>query len=286
MKFGIVGNTSKPLIKEIIPDLLNWLYQRQIDFILEKRLVNYLDLKDKKIISSKRKKMGDQCDIVLAFGGDGTILSTARAIGRFGTPILGVNLGGLGFLAEVSTGQLYSTLDDILQNKYKILERTLLKAELPGRKRHVDFIALNDIVIDKGNHSRVMRVKIYINDEYLTTYQSDGVIIATPTGSTAYSLSAFGPILTPDVNAFVINPICSHSLGARPMVIHSDSEIKLIPYLEGKEAILTTDGQIEDRLLSNDEIIIKKADFKIKWIQHDGNNFFSVLRTKLSWGGR
>jgi len=286
MKLGIIGNTTKSVIKEIIPELLTWLERKNIDCILDKELADYLTIKNKKIVISKIKDMGHACDIVLAFGGDGTILSTAREVGRFGVPILGVNLGGLGFLAEVALEQLYPTLISVFEHRYTILERMALKAEIIGRRRRISFLGLNDIVIDKGSFSRVMRVKMFINDEYLTTYQSDGVIIATPTGSTAYSLSALGPILTPNVNAIVINPICPHSLGARPMVIPDDSEIKIIPFLDEKRAILSADGQIEDRLKNNEEIVVKKADFTVRWIQYEGNSFYNVLRTKLNWGGR
>lgn len=285
MKFGIIGNTTKLIIKEIIPDLLDWLNKRQIDFILEAQLIDYLQLSATAVPTIKLDNIGQACDVVLAFGGDGTILSAARAVGRFGVPILGVNLGGLGFLAEVTIDQLYDSIDDILNNRFTILERMVLKAEVLDRTNGLTFYGLNDIVVDKGSYSRVMLVKIYINDEYLTTYMCDGVIIATPTGSTAYSLSAHGPILIPDVNAIIINPICPHSLGARPMVIPDDSQIKIIPHVNEKEAILCADGQIEDCIKSDENILVKKADYKVRWIRHKGNSIFNVLRTKLNWGG-
>lgn len=286
MKFGIIGNITKPIIKEVIPDLINWLYQKKIDFVLEKKLFDYLALKQKTSKVLNIKQIGEVCDVVLAFGGDGTILSTARAVGSTGVPILGVNLGHLGFLAEVTLEKLYPTIHRILEKRYNIIERMVIKAEIQGRKRNSDFIGLNDIVIDKGNSSRVMRIEMFIDDNYLTTYQSDGVIIATPTGSTAYSLSAHGPILAPNVEAIIINPICPHSLGARPMVIPADCTIKIIPFLEERGAILSADGQIEDNLKSKEAIVVMKTDYTVRWIQSEDNNFYSVLRTKLSWGGR
>lgn len=284
MKFGLVGNTTKPIIKKVIPDLFNWLNKKQIDFVVEEQLLKYLQLSSNTMPSSPIDNIGKLCEVVLAFGGDGTILSTARAVGQYGVPILGVNLGRLGFLAEVSIAQLYDSIQDILDSRYTVLERMVLKAQVINRANHLTFYSLNDIVIDKGSYSRLMQVKIYINEEFLTTYLCDGVIIATPTGSTAYSLSAQGPILSPNVNAIIINPICPHSLGARPMVISDNSEIKIIPSIGEKKALLSADGQVEDCIKSDELISVKQADYKVRWIQYKGNTFFHVLRTKLNWG--
>ena len=284
MKLGIIGNTTKPIIQNIIPPLLDWLNKRKIDFIVEEKLFEYLQFSPGSILSCPIENLGKLCEIVLAFGGDGTILSTARAVGPTGVPILGVNLGGLGFLAEVAISELYDSIEDISKKQYTIIERMVLEAKIIDREHRQTFFCLNDIVIDKGSQSRLIQVKIFINEEYLTTYLCDGVIVATPTGSTAYSLSAQGPILAPDVNAIIINPICPHSLGGRPMVISDDNEIKIIPIVDKKKALLSADGQLEDRLKSDEHIVVKKADYKVRWIQYKGNTFFNVLRTKLNWG--
>lgn len=284
MKFGIVGNITKPIIKDVIPELFDWSHRRGIDLIIEEKLFDYLELSTSPIATCRIDKLGNSCDVVLAFGGDGTILYTARAVGPSNVPILGINLGSLGFLAEVTLPRLYESIEDILNHDYCILERLVLKAKVTGRNNESLFYGLNDIVIDRGSLSRVMKVKVNINDEYFTTYLCDGVIVATPTGSTAHSLSAQGPILAPDVDGIIINPICSHSLGTRPMVIAGNNEIEIIPIIAEQQAVLTADGQVVDHLKSNEHIIIKKADYKARTIQCQGNNFFNLLRTKLNWG--
>ncbi len=284
MKFGIIGNTSKPMIDKVIPDLFNWLVQRKIPFVVEQNLLTHLGLSSQGIQGSSLESLGNACDVVLSFGGDGTLLSTARAVGRYGVPILGINLGRLGFLAEVAINELYECIEDILNNRYHVVERMVLKTQIFGRTHDPFFFSLNDLVVDRGGHSRLIQLDIHIDEVYLSSYLCDGVIVATPTGSTAYSLSAQGPILTPDVKAIVINPICPHSLGARPMVISEESVIKIIPHIQDREVLLSADGQEGDRLSFNEYIIVKKADYKVKWIQHKGNTFFSILRTKLNWG--
>jgi NAD+ kinase len=286
MKFGIVGNTTKPIIKEIIPPLLKWLKHRSHDWVLESTLIDYLGEQHKSVRQAAANQLGTKCDMVLAFGGDGTMLSTAREIGNSGVPILGVNLGGLGFLAEVSVDELHATMEKIFTNHYTIIERMVLRADHERKDERVSVLALNDFVVDKGSFSRLMQIQMFINQEYLTTYHADGVIIATPTGSTAYSLSAHGPILTPDVQAIIINPICPHSLGARPMVIPATSTITIVPKLVENEALLSADGRIEDSIMSDDALTIKRADFSVRWVQPEGSNFFDVLREKLHWGGR
>ncbi|MBD3287388.1 NAD(+) kinase [candidate division KSB1 bacterium] len=284
MTFGIIGNITKPVISKVIPDLLSWLDKREISYIIEDQLLDYLNLTQKSVPVCKAGCIGANCDMVLAFGGDGTILSTARSVGSHSTPILGVNLGGLGFLAEITISQLYACIEDILHEDYTILERMVLKAEIINQEDGVTFYGLNDIVVDKSNTTRVMRVNISINEEFLTTYLCDGVIIATPTGSTAYSLSAMGPILAPDVDAIIINPICPHSLGARPMVISGDSRIQIYPHVGNQEATLSADGQVADNIKPNEYIIVEKAGYKTRTVQYKGNTFYNLLRTKLSWG--
>ncbi|MBN2012176.1 NAD(+)/NADH kinase [candidate division KSB1 bacterium] len=286
MKFGIVGNTTKPIIKEYIPPLMKWLTHRSHEYVLESSLIDYLEIKNKSTRHVAIHELGTKCEMVLAFGGDGTMLSTARAVGRTGVPILGVNLGGLGFLAEVSVDELHPTLEKIFEHHYALMDRMVLRAVHEKHEGHNHVLALNDVVIDKGSYSRLMELQMFINDEYLTTYHADGVIVASPTGSTAYSLSAYGPILTPDVQALIINPICPHSLGARPMVIPADSTITVVPKLHEKEAFLSADGQIEDNVVSEEAIVIQRADFTVRWVQPEGSNFYEVLREKLNWGGR
>lgn len=287
MTFGITGNTTKGMIKGVIPELVDWLTQKHVDFIIDCELLQSLKL-SLHSKSAKLNEMGEKCDVVLAFGGDGTILTTARTVGVSGVPILGVNLGGrLGFLAEVMIDELYDSLTNILNNDFSILERLLLEAKIRDQDAEdKPYFALNDVVIDRGGYSRVIRIDVFIDGEYLNTYLGDGIIIATPTGSTAYSLSAFGPILLPNLGCMIINPICPHSLGVRPVVIPDECEIVVIPHIEGHIVTLSVDGQVSKQFSRPDgiEIIIRKADYKIRWIRHKNRTFYDLLRTKLSWG--
>lgn len=286
MIFGITGNTTKEMVKGVIPELLDWLRQKDIDYILDAELLKYLKL-SLSVRSDELCQMGDQCDVVLAFGGDGTILSTARKVGASGVPILGINLGGrLGFLAEVMIDELYDSLTDILNKDYTILERLVLEAKSSQQEIEKTCYALNDVVIDRGGFSRVIRVEVFIDNEYLNTYLGDGIIIATPTGSTAYSLSAYGPILLPTLDCMIINPICPHSLGVRPVVIPDECEIRVVPHVDGKIVTLSVDGQVSQQFSKNEgvQIDIRKAEYKIKWIRHKNRTFYDLLRTKLNWG--
>ncbi|MBC8183421.1 NAD(+)/NADH kinase [candidate division KSB1 bacterium] len=285
MIFGIRGNTTKSIVKGVVVDLLQWLSARKISYVIDEDLVNYLKL-DFHVNSQKIEQLANNCNIVLAFGGDGTILSTARAVGSSGVPILGVNLGGLGFLTEVTIDELYPTLEKIINNQYSIVERMVLEATVREQDNEKTCFALNDIVVDRSGFSRVIRIEVFIDDNYLNTYLGDGLIIATPTGSTAYSLSAKGPILFPTVNSMVINPICPHSLNVRPVVIPDTSVIRIVPHPQDSVVTMSVDGQVSRQFpkTADVEIILKKADYYIRWIQRENKNFYDLLRTKLKWG--
>jgi NAD+ kinase len=285
MIFGIRGNTTKSIVKGVVVELLQWLSTRKINYVIDEEMVNYLKLPFH-VNSQKVDQLANKCDIVLAFGGDGTILSTARAVGVSGVPILGVNLGGLGFLTEVSTDDLYATLEKIIKNQYTIVERMVIEATVREQDDEQTCFALNDIVVDRSGFSRVIRIDVFINDNYLNTYLGDGLIIATPTGSTAYSLSAKGPILFPTVNSMVINPICPHSLNVRPVVIPDNSVIRIVPHPQESVVSMSVDGQVSRQFpkTADVEIVLKKADYYIRWIQRENKNFYDLLRTKLKWG--
>lgn len=285
MIFGVTGNTTKEVVKDVIPKLLQWLSARQIDFIVDRELASFLKL-NKNVPTEQLSELCHHCDAILSFGGDGTILSTARVVGKCGTPILGVNLGGLGFLTEVGVDELYPTLENIIKEKISIINRKLLKATVIQGHHRERYYALNDVVIDRGGFSRVIRLDVYIDDSYLNSYLGDGVIVATPTGSTAYSMSSNGPILFPDVNCMIINPICPHTLSVRPVVINDRSTVKIIPDLRESIITMSVDGQINQRFPkgSRAEIVLKKAEFSIRCIQKESKNFNDLLRKKLHWG--
>ncbi len=285
MIFGIRGNTTKGIVKGVVIELLQWLSDQKISYVVDDELVNFLNLPFQ-VKSEKLEHLANKCDVVLAFGGDGTILSTARAVGASGVPILGINLGGLGFLTEVTIEELYPTLEKIINNHYSIVERMVVEASVRGNEGEETYYALNDIVVDRGGFSRVIRIDVFIDDNYLNTYLGDGLIIATPTGSTAYSLSAFGPILFPTVNCMIINPICPHSLSVRPVVIPDTSIIKIVPHLRETIVTMSVDGQVSRQFpkTADIEIIVKKANYYIQWIQCENKNFYDLLRVKLNWG--
>jgi len=283
MTIGIVANTTKAVAKEVIPELISWLDEKNIIAIIDTNLSNFLQLTQKNIQSFKTEELAAKCDIIIAFGGDGTFLSVARAVGKSGVPILGVNLGSLGFLAEVRTEELFIRLNDVINGNYDIIERMVLCARLVS-KPDKQFFALNDVVIDKGGSLRLIQIETYVDDTFLHTYVTDGLIVATPTGSTAYSLAAGGPIVIPTMKVIIINPLCPHSLTVRPVVVPHNSVVRAVARAENSQVNLIIDGQIGCALKNGDAVEISAADYQVKWIATKQKNFYEVLRTKLNWG--
>lgn len=284
MIFGIVGNTQKKALNEILPRLFQWLFDQDIPFVLDEAIYYALHLDLPRVQIAVPKEIIRQVDIILAFGGDGTILSTARMVGAAGIPILGINLGRLGFLAEIAPGEIIETLIEILAGRYTIVERSLLEARIANHPNTQKIYSLNDVVIDKADLSRMIRVDVHIDDELLNSYRCDGLIVASPTGSTAYSLSAAGPIVEPDVRAIIINPICPHSLSARPVLIADNKEVRVTAFAETGRLILCGDGQTVQHIPSGSNVFIRKADFCVRWVKCRSKGFYEVLRTKLAWG--
>ena len=233
--------------------------------------------------------LADRADVFVVFGGDGTILAAAREAAPRGIPILGVNLGGFGFLAEVSDAQATEALDPLLAGDYHLDERMMLRAEVRRDGRPLrEFLALNDIVVTKSGYARLLRVHASVNDTPLATYGADGLIVATPTGSTAYSLSAGGPIVHPSVPAMVVTPICPHTLTARAVVISADDvvAVRLGPAGARPPAILTVDGQEGITLAADDEVRVERSPHRARLIRFGAEAFYTVLRSKLGWGAR
>ncbi len=243
MIIGLTGNIDKASVKPLVTKFVKWLQKAGADFIVENELAEHLSLPKESYPRSSLKIFFEKCQMVISFGGDGTILSTARAIGDSGVPILGVKMGGMGFLAELTPEELYASMEDILKGHYQIVKRMVLQVEVEGEKT-TRYHALNDLVFDKGAVSRVIHIKTFIDDEFLNTYISDGLIISTPTGSTAYSLAAGGPILLPSMDAIIINPISPHTLGARPVVIPDDKVVKIKIEYAPQNVLLRADGQV------------------------------------------
>lgn len=269
---------------KIISELSAWLQSQNCAVYLEPATA---DLAGKPSSLSK-EEVAANSDLVIVLGGDGTLLNVASIAHPHETPILGVNLGSLGFLTETTQEDLYPTLKKVLEGKCEIENRMLLNAGvLRDGKNIEDFNVLNDIVINKGALARIVNLKVYVDNQHMTSYRADGLIIASPTGSTAYSLSAGGPIIHPSMRALVLSPICPFALTNRPIVIPDSSVIKVqLTTRNGDEDVrITLDGQTGYSMKSGDILEAKKADTPVKLIQSPDKNYYQLLRKKLHWGG-
>lgn len=229
----------------------------------------------------------DSVDWVVVLGGDGTLLGASRKVGRHGVPILGVNLGGLGFLTVIPLDKLYPVIEMMINGRLEVETRVMLETRVLREEKEVlRFQVLNDVVINKRALARIIDLDVTINDEFLTTFRADGLIISTPTGSTAYNLAAGGPILYPTLETFVLTPICPFTLTNRPIIIPNTATIQIRMGKESKETvILTFDGQVGFDLFFGDEVIINKSKEKIRLLRPPDQSYFKILRTKLMWGG-
>lgn len=264
------------------------------------KLKDWFKQKGIKVFSEEMKTKGslDGCckesmvipktvDWVVVLGGDGTLLGAARRVGRFGSPILGVNLGGLGFLTGIPLERLYPVIEMMINDRLEVESRVMLETKVLRKGKVVcRFEVLNDVVINKVTLARIIDLDVAINEEFLTTFKADGLIISTPTGSTAYNLSAGGPILYPTMETFILTPICPFTLTNRPIIIPDTSVIQIKMKNESEEAVvLTFDGQVGFDLYYNDKVIIRKSENKIKLFRPPDHSYFNILRTKLMWGG-
>jgi NAD+ kinase len=228
-----------------------------------------------------------EMDSLVVLGGDGTLLGAARAVGKLGIPILGVNIGGLGFLTEIPLKRLYPAVEMMLQGRLEVESRLMLETRVLREKSEIcRFPVLNDVVINKGALARIIDLDVHINDQFLTTFRSDGLIISTPTGSTAYNLSAGGPILYPTLTNFVVTPICPFSLTNRPIILPDSDTVSIGMGKESEEKVsLTFDGQVGFDFSYKDRVVINKSKNKIKLIKSPDQTYFEILRAKLMWGG-
>jgi NAD+ kinase len=223
---------------------------------------------------------------MLVLGGDGTFLSCARAVEHRPTPILGIHLGDLGFLAKVNLENIFQRLDQVAEGKFSVEKRSMVKASILKNGSSLTQYGLNDFVVSNGESHRMLIAEVYVNDNRVSEYKADGLIIATPTGSTAYSLSSGGPIISPDVDSFVITPISAHTLNSRPLVVSAKSTIKIKFSSYNQNIMFITDGQLHELLSPDDTVLITNSDFKIGLIDFSDNDYFQTLRTKMGWGTR
>lgn len=281
----MIVNTTKDKDLEFAYKVIDWLQGQNVDVYVDTMLHDEYELSENYL---KNDHELDTIDFAIVMGGDGTIIHSARRMAQHGLPILGINLGSLGFLAEIEQHEWMDSLSLVLEGKYVIQDRMMLEAKTynneEGTSSNRSF-ALNDVVISRMALSRMVGFSLFVNDEFVGYYSSDGVIISTPTGSTAYNLSAGGPILAPNGETIVVTPICPHSLTARSIVISSDDVVRITfehnRRLWENDLMLTVDGQEGHKLNIDSEIIIKKSDLKTKLLKLDGNNFYKILRHKL-----
>jgi NAD+ kinase len=285
MKIGIFGNEYQAGKQKSIKALFDKLLSLDAEVWVETQFCDYLSQqfaftpKIAGLIDSDTFSL----DMAISLGGDGTFLRTAAWVGRQNIPVLGINTGRLGFLADVHTDDIDRTLDEVFRQEYTLEERSLLemKTALPFRGQYN--FALNEIAVLKRDTSSMITIHTYLNDEYLTNYQADGLLVATPTGSTAYSMSVDGPIIIPQANNFVLSPVAPHSLTVRPLVIPEDFRIRLEVESRNNHFLVSLDGR-SDVYPSGSEFFIQKADFTIKIVKRYHQNFYDTLRKKLLWG--
>ena len=283
-RIAIVSKPQKEELTRILPELVAWLRAHGYEPVLDNEAGRYTSTA---LAVDRSELPGFHPKLVIVLGGDGTLLSVARIFAATGTPILSVNLGQLGFLTEVRLGELYPTLEGWCANCHLLESRSMLHAELVRKgKAQGAFEALNDIVVTKGEIARMGDFAVELDGRNVATFRADGVIVSTPTGSTAYTLAANGPILTPDVDALVVKPICPHLLTLRPIVVRGDAN--LLVRIEGvpNRAFLTVDGQTAIELQPGDEVHCKRSKYTVNLVRLSDGGFFEALRNKLSWGER
>lgn len=286
--FGIWGNTDKPKFWELLEPILKWAEQKKIIPFITTRIKDQLPNSFKyKVQVIESADDFQNIDFLLTLGGDGTMLSAARAVEYRKTPILGIHLGELGFLAKITTDVMFERLDMVADANYEIQKRMVLKGQIMNSKNPSSFYALNDFVIDRGKSHRLITLRLKSNDRYVADYKADGLIIGTPTGSTAYALSAGGPIIMPKLKAMVVVPISPHTLNLRPIVLPDDRTLEITFPNDGNDGLaFAIDGQVNQYLDQNSKIIIKKAPYDINMIDYKDSNYFDNLQQKMGWGRR
>jgi NAD+ kinase len=283
-RVGLVAKPDAPEAPALLLRLVDWLTSRGLSVSLEKETAGLVPTAAAGAV--RKSDLPGQSDLIIVLGGDGTLLSMARAVGDLGVPLLGINLGGLGFLTATTVDEAVAAVDAYLGGRMAIDERMMLAARIVRRGALVgEYAALNDVVITKSAMSRIINLEVSVQGEYATAYRADGLIISTPTGSTAYCLSAGGPILFPTMDAVVIVPIASHTLTNRPIVLPGHQRIE-VTLKTDQDVMLTVDGQIGVNLNEHDTVQVEQAASRIRLVRFPRTDFFSVLRTKLKWGER
>ncbi len=286
-RIGVVVKPHQPDALDTLCRLTEWLNQKGIQLVGQAEIAHE-QIEQRtgcavKIVPDDQ--LASSVDLILVLGGDGTMIATARMIGDAEVPVIGVNYGGLGYLAEFPIEELFAALDSILSGQYKVQKRVMLAIELwRGEELITRNRVLNDVVVNKSALARIIEIEAYLDSQFVNLFRADGLIVATPTGSTAYNLSAGGPVLYPSMNAVVITPICPFTLSNRPIVVPDESVIEVRLITDNEEVALTLDGQVGFPLKARDRIVIRKSRTTFNLVQPPNRNYFDVLRDKLRWG--
>jgi NAD+ kinase len=287
MEIQTVGITSKPRkaeIKEIVPPLIDWLRKRNLEVLIDQETRDNLQAD---VPCLTRNEIARRAGLMIVLGGDGTLLATARSLDRKPVPVLPVNLGGLGFLTVVTLDEVYATLESVFAGDFKTERRARIEAEIVRADETLPpFLALNDVVFNKGAIARLLDFDVWVDGKFITTYKSDGLIFSTPTGSTAYSLAAGGPVIVPSVSALVVTPICAHTLTHRPIVLPDSAVVEVAMKNHHESVYLTVDGQEAIELRGDDRVRLRRSASFVDLIQSPDKNYFEILRQKLRWGER
>ncbi len=283
ISIGIIFKPHFEPARREAANLAAWLQERGVSVFSEEMIATA----DAPALRARSSTIPADVQWVVVLGGDGTLLGAARRVGTYGVPILGVNLGGLGFLTEIPLHRLYAVMEIMLQGRLELENRLMLETRVMRNGKEICvFEVLNDVVINKGALSRIIDLEVHINEQFLTTFRADGLIISTPTGSTAYNLSAGGPILYPTLSNFILTPICPFTLTNRPIILPDDDQIRISMGKGSEEKVsLTFDGQVGFDFHYGDVVLINKSSKEIRLVKSPDQSYFEILRTKLTWGG-
>lgn len=282
LKIGVFVNPYKNLLREKLPDIIDLMRKNKIEIFCPESMKEEMGVNPVGCNVLPADEIPGNCDIIFSFGGDGTVLRTVQIVRQHQTPILAINVGGLGFLTEVLFEVFESSLELILAGKYNIEERLLLQGEIENDPNPM--YVLNEFAIEKGSSTRVIEIRMYIDDKYFNDYVADGLIVSTPTGSTGYSLSSGGPIVVPTSECIILNPICPHSLTNRPVIIPSNSKLTAKMFTDHPRIIISADNQDVREVPSRTTMRIQRALFNARLVKYLDSDYFSLLRNKLGWG--
>jgi len=283
---GLIGKFADTSTRDILQTVHDLLVGQQCQVFLDAHTAELIPELD--MTSLSRPEMGARCDLIIVIGGDGTFLNAVRSLAEFDVPLIGINLGRLGFLADISKDELHTTLQNMLDGDYLEERRFILHAAIHSHDSEDDeSYAFNDVVVHKWNVARMIELDVYINGQYMNTLRSDGLIVSTPTGSTAYALSGGGPIVHPSLDAIILVPICPHTMSQRPIVVDSNSELEIVvSNMNQADAQVTCDGQNNINIKCGDSITVKKFASPVRLFHPSSYDYYDILRAKLHWGHR